>query len=252
MKRVITTHRIRSARIAEKLRLAVCSDLHSAPYADVTEVFRGCNAVLIPGDLVDRHRRDNSNARRFLEEVPEIVPVYYSLGNHEVKYRHAEEFIRTIRESKAVLLDDESCELRGIRLGGLSSVRKGPPDTGFLDRFEQEKGFRLLMCHHPEYYRDYVRGRDIDFTVCGHAHGGQIQIFGRGLYAPGQGLFPRLTHGLYDGGKMMVSRGMTNGAKPRVPRICNPCELIVLELEPAQRGEDKNGTGRPEAADGLV
>ena len=40
------------------------------------------------------------------------------------------------------------------------------------------------------------------------------------------------THGLYDGGKMMVSRGMTNGAKPRIPRINNPCELIILELEP--------------------
>jgi len=88
------------------------------------------------------------------------------------------------------------------------------------------------MCHHPEVWRDYVKGRDIDFTVCGHAHGGQIQILGRGLYAPGQGIFPRLTHGLHDGGRMMISRGMTNGAKPRVPRIGNPCELIILELIP--------------------
>ena len=31
---------------------------------------------------------------------------------------------------------------------------------------------------------------------------------------------------------MMVSRGMTNAAKPRIPRINNPCELIILELEP--------------------
>ena len=76
-----------------------------------------------------------------------------------------------------------------------------------------------------------MAGRNIDLTLCGHAHGGQIQIFGRGLYAPGQGLFPKLTHGLHDGGKMLISRGMTNGAKPRVPRINNPCELIILNLE---------------------
>lgn len=154
-----------------------------------------------------------------------------------MKYRHAEEFLARAAESKVTLLRDESCLFRGIRIGGLSSRIKEPPDTEFLDRFEQEEEFRLLLCHHPEVYRDYVRGRDIDFTLCGHAHGGQIQIRGRGLYAPGQGLFPKLTHGLHDNGKMMISRGMTNGAKPRIPRINNPCELILLELEPEKGGK---------------
>ena len=234
MKRTITRHTIRSERIPERLQFAVASDLHSAPYDDVLNVFAKCDAVLLPGDLVDRHRRDNSNALRFLQEVPEIVPVFYSLGNHEVKYRHAEEYLQRVKESNVTLLQDESCLFRGIRIGGLSSRRKGKPDLAFLDRFEKEKEFRLLLCHHPEVYRDYVRGREIDFSLCGHAHGGQIQVLGRGLYAPGQGLFPRLTHGIHDNGKMMISRGMTNGAKPRIPRIGNPCELILLELAPKE------------------
>ena len=234
MKRTITRHTIRSERIPERLQFAVASDLHSAPYDDVLDVFAKCDAVLLPGDLVDRHRRDNSNALRFLQEVPEIVPVFYSLGNHEVKYRHAEEYLQRVKESNVTLLQDESCLFRGIRIGGLSSRRKGKPDLAFLDRFEKEKEFRLLLCHHPEVYRDYVRGREIDFSLCGHAHGGQIQVLGRGLYAPGQGLFPRLTHGIHDNGKMMISRGMTNGAKPRIPRIGNPCELILLELAPKE------------------
>ena len=251
MKRIITKHTIRSPKIPGRLLLAVASDLHSAPYDDMMEIFAGCDAVLIPGDLVDRHRRDNSEARRFLKEVPEIVPVFYSPGNHEVKYRHAEEYLEQIRKSKVTYLQDESCGFRGIRLGGLSSRRDGPPDVDFLNRFEQEDGFRLLLCHHPEVYRDYVMGRDIDFSICGHAHGGQIQIRGRGLYAPGQGLFPKLTHGLYDDGHMLVSRGMTNGAKPRVPRINNPCELILLELEP-EKGGRQNESGRSETAAGLV
>ncbi len=237
MKRIITRYIIRSLKIPEKLLLAAAPDLHSAPYDDVMEIFAECDAVLIPGDLVDRHRRNNGNALRFLQEVPEIVPVFYSPGNHEVKYRHAEEYREQIRKSKVTYLQDESCLFRGIRLGGLASRREGPPDVEFLDRFEREEGFRLLMCHHPEVYRDYVAGRDIDFTICGHAHGGQIQVGGRGLYAPGQGLFPKLTHGLYDEGRMLVSRGMTNGAKPRIPRINNPCELILLELEPEKGGK---------------
>ncbi len=232
MKRIITTHTIRSSRIPERLRLAVAPDIHSAPFEDLLELFALCDAVLIPGDLVDRHRQNNNYAWRFLKEVPEMLPVFFSPGNHEVKFMDQKTLATHVRESKAVYLQDESCLFRGIRIGGLSNRMDEPPCTGFLDRFEKEKEFRLLLCHQPEVYREFVWGRDIDFTVCGHAHGGQIQICGRGLYAPGQGLFPRLTHGIHDEGRMMISRGMTNAAKPRIPWISNPCKLIILELEP--------------------
>lgn len=250
MKRKLSEYRFRSEKIGAPLRLAVAPDLHSAPFEDVLEVFAGCDAVLLPGDLVDRHRRNNENAERFLRTVPEIVPVFYSIGNHERKFRRREEYMARVRESHVTLLDNADTAFRGIRIGGLSSA-KGTPDTGFLNRFERQDGYRLLLCHHPEDWRDYVDGRDIDLTLCGHAHGGQIQMFGRGLYAPGQGLFPKLTHGLYGDGKMLLSRGMTNGAKPRIPRIKNPCELIILTLEPEER-KQRNDPGRAETADRLV
>ncbi len=232
MKRILTEYTFRTDRVDRPLRLAVAPDIHSSPFEDVLEEFSRCDAVLIPGDLVDRHRRNNSNALRFLETVPDCAPVFLSIGNHERKYRDRETFLQKVRESRVTLLDNESTDFHGIRLGGLSSARDGVPDREFLNRFEKEEGYRLLMCHHPEMYRDYVAGRAIDLTVCGHAHGGQIQIAGHGLYAPGQGLFPKLTHGLYDNGKMLLSRGMTNGAKPRLPRIGNPCELIILNIIP--------------------
>ena len=230
MKRIRTAYTFRTGKVKKTLRFAVASDLHSDSFDDVLEEFSCCDAVLIPGDLVDRHRRNNENALRFLQTVPEIVPVFYSIGNHENKFKDREDYLKKVAESRVTLLDNESTGFYGVRIGGLSSTLSKEPDSAFLDRFEQEDGYRLLLCHHPEMYRDYVSGRNIDLTLCGHAHGGQIQFFGRGLYAPGQGLFPKLTHGLHDGGKMLISRGMTNGAKPRVPRINNPCELIILNL----------------------
>lgn len=230
MKRILTEYTFRSGKIDRPLRLAVASDIHSGQIDDVLEEIGRCDALLVPGDLVDRHRRNNRNAYRFLETMPEILPVFYSVGNHERRFKHREEFMQKVAESKVALLDNDSTEFCGIRIGGLSSMEE-EPDLAFLDRFEREEGYRLLLCHHPEIYRDYVAGRDIDLTLCGHAHGGQIQISGRGLYAPGQGLFPKLTHGLHDGGKMLVSRGMTNSATLRAPRINNPCELIILNLE---------------------
>ena len=239
MKRITTEYTFRTDQVDRSLRLAVASDLHSDAFDDVLEEFSRCDAVLVPGDLVDRHRRNNDNALRFLRVVPEMTPVFYTIGNHERKFRQREAYLKTVRESRVTLLDNESILFHGILIGGLSSTR-GEPDTDFLDGFEREDGWRLLMCHHPEVYRDYVAGRNIDLTLCGHAHGGQIQFFGRGLYAPGQGLFPKMTHGLHDGGRMLISRGMTNGAKPRIPRINNPCELIILNIEKStERTENK-------------
>ncbi len=247
MKRIVTEYTFRTALAERSLRLAVASDLHSGPFDDVLEEFSRSDAVLIPGDLVDRHHRDNTEAARFLEVVPGIVPVFYSIGNHERKFRHRDAYLEQAVRSGVTLLDNRSVDFYGIRIGGLSSA-KGEPDTAFLDRFEREEGWRLLLCHHPEVYRDYVAGRDIDLTLCGHAHGGQVQVFGRGLYAPGQGLFPKLTHGMHDGGRMIISRGMTNNVSLPVPRIGNPCELIIINLERT----DKHGAGRSETADGLA
>ena len=234
MNRLRVHYTVRSRKIPRKMTFAVAADLHTAHFDDVMPDFRAADAVLVPGDLVNRHRDGFQEAARFLKEVPKAAPVFYSLGNHEQLCAFREEWMKTVAESGAVLLDDRSVPFKGIRIGGLSSRPYGDPCREFLDGFEREGEFKLLMCHHPEIWRDEVRGRDIDFTVCGHAHGGQIQICGRGLYAPGQGLFPKLTHGMHDGGKMVISRGMTDST--RVPRINNPYELILLHLEPEEAG----------------
>ena len=67
----------------------------------------------------------------------------------------------------------------------------------------------------------------MDLIVCGHAHGGQWRLFGRGIYAPGQGLFPRYTSGLH-GGVCVISRGLSGCT--RIPRIFNPPEIPLIEF----------------------
>ena len=65
----------------------------------------------------------------------------------------------------------------------------------------------------------------------GHAHGGQIRLpFVGGIYAPGQGLFPEYTEGVYTEGKtnMIVSRGLGNSLFPL--RVFNRPEIVVCEL----------------------
>ena len=76
-----------------------------------------------------------------------------------------------------------------------------------------------------------LRDRNIDLVLSGHAHGGQIRLLGRGLYAPGQGILPAYTGGLHSGphGKLLISRGLSNTALP-VPRLFNPPEIVAADL----------------------
>lgn len=232
MERKITAYTVTSTRVSRPVTFAVAADLHNGDYDDVLDAFRQADAVLVPGDLLNRHRLGWEKAKRFLQEVPDICPVFYSLGNHECRYPVLPCWLEMVECSGVTLLDNATARFGDIALGGLSSVpRREEPDRKVLEELSAMPGFRLLLCHHPEYFAPHVAQFDIDLTVAGHAHGGQVQVLGHGLYAPNQGFFPRLTNGFYEGNRLLVSRGMTNSAG--VPRIANPCELVMLTIQPA-------------------
>lgn len=224
---------VRSAKITYPLTFAFCPDFHNGDVELVLSACQGADAILIAGDLVDRHdHRTNGfdNAVRFLHEAPDVAPVFYSIGNHERKLRNLTDYWPHVERSRVTVLDDRFVEFGGIVIGGLSS-RKGGPDTAWLPELANRPEFRLLMCHHPEYFRRCIAPFDIDLTLAGHAHGGQVRIGKQGVYSPGQGLLPRLTSGFYDDGRLLVSRGVTNATW--APRINCGCEVIMLHLEGA-------------------
>ncbi len=228
MMRRITPIAVKSARIHAPLTLAVVTDLHNSPWQDLIPHLQQADAILIAGDMVDRHANTCDEALRFLQTAPDIAPTFYALGNHERKFKRLAEYWPQVLKTNVTVLDDEYVDFSGVRIGGLSS-RKGGTDVAWLTDFSDTPSFRLLLCHHPEYFRRHVRPHDIDLTIAGHAHGGQWRIGEQGLYAPGQGILPRWTSGFYFDDRLFVSRGLTNAAW--LPRINCPCELIMLRLQ---------------------
>lgn len=227
------------AGVRRDLCLCVISDLHAKISPKLAVAVRGLSpdAVLMPGDIFDTcgRREDVMAFLSFLTNELKL-PVFMSLGNHD---RHIEERDRCeIAELGISLLDDSSTEFCGISICGLTSgffseyrsdVEKTPPPKHeVLRRFAALPSPRILLCHHPEYYPDYIRETEIELTVAGHAHGGQWELFGRGVFAPGQGLFPRYTAGVYDGGRLIVSRGVTNTV--HIPRFFNPTEILLIKI----------------------
>ena len=106
--------------------------------------------------------------------------------------------------------------------------------SDWLSEFERQKGYKILLCHHPEYWslrEPYLLSRRIDLVLSGHAHGGQFRFLGQGVYAPGQGWFPKFTSGVHGGpnGKLVISCGLSNPART-VPRIFNPTEVVYITI----------------------
>lgn len=238
----------------EPFTAAVTADLHGKPFDFIRSALekRKPDVILIPGDICSEHiskeaydedprprlkKYDGDNALGFLRMAASIAPVYYSKGNHEWKFEDRDWAL--VRECGVHHLQNEFISFRGINIGGFASFRKygskyidpfrKEPDTSWLDAFAEKPGFHLLLCHHPEDYFHFIQSRPIELTISGHAHGGQWRFRNQGVFAPGQGLFPKYTKGFYDGNRLLVSAGLSNTGN-WVPRLGNPMQLIYLEI----------------------
>ncbi|MEG0978907.1 MAG: metallophosphoesterase [Oscillospiraceae bacterium] len=221
----INNYIIKTNKITVPKKIVMLSDLHNESYDGIVNSVGDVNPdfITVVGDIVDRHKKTYSRGLGFLSALNRVAPTYFSYGNHEVKFN-----VLTpdrIEKTGTILLDNDY-QLNGeIFIGGQTPLAS----FNWLNEFEREDGFKLLLCHHPEYYKKYIKERDIDLVFSGHAHGGQWRPFGVPLFAPGQGLLPRYTSGCYEN-RLIVGRGLSDARM--VPRLFNSIEIVVVELQP--------------------
>lgn len=211
----------------------------------------------------------NASAVELLKDFAKISTVFYSFGNHERVLMDSDiELIKAIgvnvldntyiawngiligglsSEARKNVTDEDrmvfikrTINRRKMRfLACIADRRKdqnyelfhrqSQPELRWLDEFEMSGKYKILLAHHTEVYKPYLYKRKFNLILSGHAHGGQIRLFGKGLFAPGQGWLPQYTSGIYDD-TLIVSRGAAD-IKTRIPRICNKPELIFLKFE---------------------
>lgn len=264
---VLTEYTVRTSKITKPLCVALVSDLHERKADEILALLQNAapDLIAVPGDTFERRaaegkpfaknsysflrsafltaafsvnwfflhvlgRRnmpDTQNVYCFLEQAAKVAPVFLSLGNHDMTLTDEDKDF--LRQNSITLLDnaDTACECGGnfLRIGGLSSV----VDEAWLNAFAQKDGFKLLLCHHPEYFDPLVAHLPIDLVLAGHNHGGQIQLFGRPLLSAGGGILPKYGYGMYHN-RLIVSAGCSNTVA--VPRVNNPKELVLVRLLP--------------------
>lgn len=210
--------------------------------------------ICITGDFLDSRRTDLDFALELAGQLAEIAPAVYVTGNHEARLKDLSALEAGLAARGVQVLRDDWMPLAR---GGEEIALLGLDDPGFaagedwtlsegLDQTQARLSallaqagdrFSLVLSHRPELLPAYAEA-GADLVLSGHAHGGQVRLPGiGGLFAPGQGILPRLTSGVHARGetRLVVSRGLGNSAFPL--RVFNPPEIVTVTLRAGAEGE---------------
>lgn len=249
----ITNYCVNNTKNDAKLKFVVITDLHNKEYgeknADLAELVKEQNPdfIAVCGDMVNRGDPDTTKMKDVLKKLSKIAPTYCCLGNHERDNaaKFGTDFKSETNSTGAVLLDNEYIKFtkngKSVLIGGMSDYPyyefytpdDDVPSRTLWEEFAEKakNNFTILLHHQPEYIAEDAKKTDIDLIVCGHTHGGQIQLpFIGGVIAPNQGLFPKYDKGEFDldGTKMIVCAGLSNTVF--IPRINNQVEIGVVTV----------------------
>lgn len=242
-------YEIEDKRITQQLRLAVICDLHGALYGrGQSEILAALeeanpNAVVLLGDMFDQHGR-NENTYFLLRALSARFDCYFITGNHEYKSGQLEKIRAALSEAGIPVLAGDSATIRSgdtiVQLfgadDGLGGKKRQSRQIADAAAIRKDDMYSVLAIHVPNDVESYLH-YGFDLMLSGHTHGGQIILPGilNGLYAPGQGFFPKYGGGRYDfnAQALIISRGLAK--KPFwLPRVFNPPEITFVTLVPAK------------------
>jgi uncharacterized protein len=231
-------------RLAKPLRVAFLTDLHLGPFIAAPRLRRWVelarseapDLVVLGGDLVDAHGPTDPN-----ELAQPLAPLEAPLGCFTVWGNHDH---RRFREAGGLGALDRALHSVGIRplrnegvvvrddlfLAGLDDLRNGRPDLRTALAGRGEGRATLFVSHNPDVLPEVPL--DVDLTLCGHTHGGQIRLPGIGAVVTSSRYGRRFVAGWVAApARGYVSRGLGVGVVPM--RLDCPPELTVLDLVPA-------------------
>lgn len=173
------------------LRIAFLSDVHAGSFCDerdLDELFARVQAlapdlVLFGGDLINSREREILLFKRPLQRLRPRYGVFAVPGNHD-------HFFGPDIDLWRAFLQDHGVEVlmnRGCRIGhgtgslwlcGVDDLTEGEPDLAAALAGRRDGEATVLLAHHPDFFFE-AAAVDVDLTLSGHTHGGQIRIAGK-------------------------------------------------------------------------
>lgn len=254
----ITNLKVKS-NVNKSIRIVQISDLHSKEFGKDNNILYKAimnqkpDIIVATGDLIDSNMKRINEIIEFCSRLNKKVPIYYILGNNEMRCSRVNEIVEKLKQKNINVLENEisKIKIKGniINILGLAEKRVDKGEMFYSkvnSRYEIEnvenlfrklenlKGIKIVLSHYPEnfeYVGNYSYNKyNFDIMFSGHAHGGQFILPGLGgVFAPGQGLFPKYYKGIYGNkNKLVVSRGLGNSGFPL--RLFNRPNLVIVDL----------------------
>ncbi len=231
--------------------IAFLSDIHSSIFMTKDTMQKYVNAtnalkpdmIAVTGDFVNSMVDEVYPFAEAFSSLSAPSGVFGVLGNHDYYTRNVEAVARVVNECGIRLFRNEHIRLKKknatIVLGGIDDVGYAPAAARLTDRAmngSPDRATKILLSHRP-YFLPEFSSRNIDLTLAGHTHGGQIVLarFGNYVLAPAQIASPYVA-GLYtlNQSKMYVSRGIGTIVVPI--RVNCPPEITLITLRCSSDG----------------
>ena len=230
--------------IARPLTVAWLCDMHFGPFIRAGSVAAWVDAtlelapdlVLLGGDLVDQHAPDDvSPLIAQLRRLQAPLGVYSVLGNHEYARFGSgpalAAFVADLHDAGITTLVNRGVAVRDdLYLAGIDAAGGGARRLRVALQDHPPGAMRLVAAHKPDVL-PFVPA-DVELTLCGHTHGGQVRLPGIGPLLVDSRLSRDYSSGWYRSPSLgYVSRGLGVGHVPL--RIACPAELTLATLTPA-------------------
>jgi len=239
--RLSVSHNTRQFKqLAAPIRIAQLSDLHFghligektvAKWVDAT-LEEAPDLIVITGDLIDWSVTDTTPLIRQLARLKAKHGVYGAWGNHDYDLgrRFKRDFETQLNSAGITMLKNEGLNIRDdLYLAGLDDVWDGTPNVAKALLARNQEQMCLLMVHNPDMLPDLPT--NIDLTLCGHTHGGQIKFpFVGAVHVP-SAYGTRFVEGWIEEAELplaYVSRGMGMVSLPI--RFLSQAELAIFDF----------------------
>jgi uncharacterized protein len=226
--------------LRDAVRVAFLCDLHFGPFMRTGSVAAWVDAVgaadpdlvLLGGDLVEGTSGvDTGPLLRELSRLRAPYGVFAIWGNHDhTRFPDLAGFAGDLDRAGIAVLRNRGVAVRDdLYVAGIDDYDVGQPDVEAALRGRPQDTACLLVSHNPDAL--FMVPEDVDLTLCGHTHGGQVLIPGVGELVKSRGYAQLFARGWTRApGLAYVSRGLGVGLVPM--RLNCPPELTIVELLP--------------------
>ena len=134
---------------------------------------RQVDLLLLGGDYTFDHN-DLEKTMLLISQVKTVDGIYGVIGNHD----HNETLLPAFQKYGIIPLINSGYYIHdGFYLAGVDDLWKGNPDIETATKDANDGSFILLLAHNPDTSMEQDT-TGVDYIICGHTHGGQLNLFG--------------------------------------------------------------------------